>query len=366
MKATTIFFLIGFAAMVVGSQSCSEKAAASNAEIKTAFVINDTLMKHISFDTARLMPLIDELKLTGEVSFDDSKVSRVFAMQSGQIVEVKAKLGDFVQKGQTIAVLRSADMATNQADLISADADVVATRKALENTQELFKNGLAAQTDLTNAQNAVNKTAATLNKMREIVALNGGSGGSSRYELRAPMTGFILEKKANEGQIVRPDAADNLFTIGNLTDVWVMADVYETDLAKVHEGMSAVVTTLAYPDKVLRGKVSKINRVLDPLSKVAKARIQLDNPDGKLEPEMFANVTLTSPTGGQAVAVPSKSVIMDYSKNFVVVFKDRAHVEMREVTIIRTAADQTFVSGLQAGEQVVSQSNLLIFNALKS
>ena len=106
--------------------------------------------------------------------------------------------------------------------------------------------------------------------------------------------------------------------------------------------------------------------MLDPLSKVAKARIQLDNSNGQLEPEMFCNITLTSLAGGQAVAIPSKSMIMDYSKNYVVVYKDREHVEIREVQVIRATADKTFIKGLNEGEQVITKSNLLVFNALKS
>ena len=359
---TSIIILAVFATFA----SCAKKETAAAADTSQKSVINDTLAKYITFDTAHLQPLVNELHLTGEVAFDDSKVSKVFALQSGKTVSVSVALGDYVQAGQTLAVLRSADMASNQADLTSAEADVLSTKKLLDNTQQLFQNGLASQMDVTTAQNNFNKSTATLNKMREIVSLNGGGGGSSTYTLTAPMSGYILEKKVNIGQLVRPDATDNLFTIGNLSDVWVMADVYETDLSKVHEGMAAVVTTLAYPDKFMRGTVSKINKVLDPLSKVVKARIQLDNSDGKLSPEMFANITLTSPAGGQAVAVSSKAVIMDYSKNYVVVYKDRQHVEIREIQILRATADKTFVVGLNEGELVITKSNLLVFNALKS
>ncbi len=364
MKVNTLIIFFSVWAIL---SSCGKKAENTTAvDTLPKVVINDTLAKHISLDTAHTMPLVNELHLTGEVAFDDSKVSKVFAMQSGQTTSVNVALGDYVHVGETLAVLRSADMASNQADLVSAQADVLSSKKLLDNTQELLKNGLASQMDVTTAQNTFNKATATLDKIREIVALHGGGGGGSTYTLKAPISGYILEKKVNNGQLVRPDAADNLFTIGNLTDVWVMADVYETDLSKVKEGMNAYVTTLAYPDKVLHGKVSKLNRVLDPLSKVAKARIQLDNSEGKLAPEMFANITLTSPAGGQAIAIPSKSIIMEYSKNYVVIYKDRQHVEIREVQIIHPTADKTFVTGVNEGEQVITASNLLIFNALKS
>src|SRR5690606_19327670 len=123
----------------------------------------------------------------------------------------------------------------------------------------------------------------------------------------------------------------NLFTVSELNDVWVLANVFETDIAKVKEGYSADIVTISYPDKVFHGKVDKIYNFLDPATKTMQIRIRLDNKDMELKPEMFATITLRYNDGNSMIAVPSSALIFDRSKNYVLVFRDKYNIQVREV-----------------------------------
>jgi cobalt-zinc-cadmium efflux system membrane fusion protein len=164
---------------------------------------------------------------------------------------------------------------------------------------------------------------------------------------------------------LRSDDPENLFTISNLDRVWVMANVYESDLANVHEGDPATITTLSYPDKVFRGHIDKIFNVLDPESKTLKVRVTLDNADYRLKPEMFANVSITYAGHDKRVTIPAKAVVFDKNRNFVVVVNRENHPIVREVDVYKSVGDKTFLSGgLAPGDRVVSTNQLLIYNAL--
>ena len=156
-----------------------------------------------------------------------------------------------------------------------------------------------------------------------------------------------------------------LFTISDLKDVWVMANIFESDISKVRKNYDVEVTTLSYPNKILKGKVDKLYDVLDDMTKVMKARIRLDNYDYMLKPGMFANLTIHFREELEKPVISSKAVIFDNSKNYVVVYKGICDLEVREITIYKTLDDTTFLeSGLKTGEKVIVNNNLLIYDQL--
>lgn len=328
--------------------------------------ISDSLARFIKIDTAKETNVFNELQLVGEVSFNEDNVMKVYPNASGIAQDIKVSLGDYVTKGQPLVVFHSADIASVQGDLAGAISDSIASKKNVEVTQDLFNNGLASEPDLITAKAGYQKALAQLKKLRITLNISHGEGGDASAVIRAPQTGYILEKKINNGVMVRSDNGDYLFSIGDLNNVWVMANVYEADIQKIKMGMDAEVKTLSYPDKVFHGKVDKISNVLDPVSKVMKIRIQLDNSEHLLKPEMFTNVTLHWSENVKKVMIPSSSVIMENSKNFVVVYKDRKNIATREVTINKEVGDKTFIdSGIVAGDMVISKSQLIIYEALK-
>jgi cobalt-zinc-cadmium efflux system membrane fusion protein len=208
----------------------------------------------------------------------------------------------------------------------------------------------------------------TSNKVKDMIAINGGGHTTANgiYTITAPMSGYVVEKKVNQGGFIRNDNGDNLFTIGDISDVWVWANVYESDIAKVKEGYKAKVSTLAYPDSVFKGVVDKVNQILDPVTKVMKIRIRLTNPGMRLKPEMFANIIIENKEGKKTVAIPAESVVSDNGKNFVIIYHDRCNLELREVVISKTVDNNDYIaSGIKQGELLIGQNQVLLYNALK-
>ncbi|MGZ3850489.1 MAG: efflux RND transporter periplasmic adaptor subunit [Flavisolibacter sp.] len=365
MKTLNIF-LAGTALAVI-SLSCSSHATDKGDE-KKAVCISDSMMKMITLDTVRSRSIDDELKLSGEVSFDENKVVKVFPFSSGQVVSVNTSLGDHVRAGQVLAVIKSADIAGNYADLSSAGSDVSIAKRQMENAEHLYQNGIGSEKEYLEARENYQKAVTGQVKIQKQISINGGGKTASNglYTVVAPKSGYVVEKTINPGQFIRNDNGQNLFTIGDISDVWIWANVYESDISKVREGYTARVSTLAYPDSVFTGKVDKVSQILDPQTKVMKIRVRLPNPKGYLKPEMFANISIENTEGRTALAVPSSSIVSEDGKNFVVIYKDKCSLESREVQILKSAGNYSFIkSGLTQGEKLIADNQLLFFRQLQ-
>ena len=358
ITATGILFFV---------HSCKVKSQADVAAAKQV-CITDSLSKIIRIDSAVTSNIDDEVKLSGEISFNDNKVVKVYPFSSGKLLDVKVSLGDKVSKGQVLAIVRSADVAGSYSDLSAANNDVSIAKRQAENAESLYKSGIASEREYSEAKENYQKAISASGKLQDLIAINGGGHTSANgtYIITAPMNGYVVEKKASQGAFIRSDNSDNLFTIGDISEVWVWANVYETDIAKVKEGYTAKVTTLAYPDSTFTGLVDKVNQILDPETKVMKVRIRIPNKGMQLKPEMFANIIVQNREGKKAVMVSSNSIVSDYGKNYVIVYHDKCNLELKEVGLLKTVGDKTYInSGLRSGDQLISQNQVLLFNALK-
>lgn len=329
--------------------------------------VTDTMAKLITIDTAKTTTMKDELSLSGEVSNDDNNVVKVFPFSSGQVLEVKVSLGDKVTKGQTLAVMRSADVAGNYTDLSSTQSDVAVYKRQLEQSEYLYKNGISSERDYTEAKENYNKALAANRKVKSQLAINGGGNTSENGMLviKAPQSGYIVEKNITSGSFIRQDNNGSMFTISNMKDVWIWANVFESDISKVKPGYTAKVTTIAYPGKVFMGKVNEVSSVLDPDNKVMKIKIALPNPDMLLKPQMFTNVVITNDENVQSVSVPAKAIVFDSSKNYVVVYNSQCDLKVREVSVIKTVDDVAYISsGLKPGDKVISKNQLLLYDQI--
>lgn len=356
MVLLTAFALAG------GLAGCKSSATTEDPAVSKAH--KDTnLLNYAKFDTARLETVNNELNLTGKITFNQDKVVKVFPLVGGHIELVKADLGDYVKKGQVLAVIRSGDMADLEQQAIAAKGQLSVARKNQQVTEDMAQAGLASQRELVATREQLETAKGEVNRVAERRRILGGSG--SGYIVKAPMNGFIVEKNASQGMELRSDDPENLFTISNLDQVWVLANVYESDLANVKEGYEANITTLSYPDRVFRGKIDKIFNVLDPESKTMKVRVTLSNADFILKPEMFANVNVLYAGHDQRVAIPARGMVFDKSRNFVVAVTRNGLPVVREVNIFKTIGNVTYLnSGLKPGERIVTQNQLLIYTAL--
>ncbi|QJW89039.1 efflux RND transporter periplasmic adaptor subunit [Spirosoma taeanense] len=344
-----------------GLTSCS---SSESTNAGTTTVRQETnLLATATLDTAHLENAQNELDLTGKITFNQDQVIKVFPLVGGHIDAIKADLGDFVKKGQTLAIIRSGDLADLEQQSITARGQLSIAQKNLQVTQDMANAGLNSQRDLVASKEQLQAAQGEVRRVNERRQILGGSG--SAYVVKAPMSGFIVEKTASPGMELRPDDPESLFTISNLARVWVLANVYESDLANVHEGDPADITTLSYPNTIFHGRIDKIFNVLDPDSKTLKVRVTLDNADYRLKPEMFANVSVTYAGHDQRVAIPARAVVFDKNRNFVVAINQNKQPVVREVNIYKTVGQKTYLSdGLTAGDRVVTNNQLLIYNAL--
>lgn len=361
MKKYIVPALLG----ILSLASCDQKETAPAGTDK--FVLSDTMQHMIELDSVRYSGVGDEVNLSGEVSFDENNVIKVFPRSSGQVTECKVSLGDPVHKGQVLAVIRSADIAGEYSDLSSANADIAIAKRQLDNAKSLYDNGISSEREYTEAKQNYEKTLAARNKVQSQISINGGSSSNAggQYVLTSPIDGYLVEKKVNAGSFIRPDAGDNIFTISDLKTVWINANVYEADIAKVKEGFGVAVRAVAYPDKVFNGKIDKLSQVLDPQSKTLRARVVIPNAELLLKPDMFVKVSVANQETGSALCVPATAPVSQDGKEYLVLYNANDDLQLAEVNVLKTVGDRAYVSGdVRPGQRIVVKNQLLIFNAL--
>ena len=351
-------------ALAGGFMGCHSEANSTSDEPAGKKQVTN-LLSMATLESVQIAPVNNELSLTGKVTVNQDKVVKVFPFVGGHIEAVKADLGSYVHKGEVLAVIQSGDMADLEQQSVTAKGQLALAEKNLQVTEDLIKAGLSAQRDLVTAREQLVAAKGEVNRVNERRKIMGGSG--STYLVKAPVSGFVVEKTAATGMELRSDDPESLFTISNLDQVWVMANVYEADLSNVHEGDMTTITTLSYPDKIYRGRIDKVFNMLDPDSKTMKARVTLLNPDYKLKPEMFAIVNVTYPGHEKRVAVPANALVFDKNRNFVVTVNGQNQPIIREVDIFKTIGQTTYLTGgLASGDRIVTKNQLLVYNALSN
>ena len=360
-----------FAIILIAANSLLSSCTHQNANTVTAAketIISDSTMQLITIDSAQLRNVDDEVKLNGEVSFDDNKVVKVFTFSSGHVTSVNVSIGDYVKAGQTLATIKSADISGNYSDLSIAGNDVTIARRGMDNAEHLYKNGIASQKEYIEAKENYNKAVSNAGKLQTQIQINGGgrTAANGIYTVTAPRSGYVVEKLINTGNFIRNDNNSNLFTIGDITDVWIWANVFESDVAKIKIGYAADITTVAYPDSVFVGKVDKINQILDPVTKVMKIKIVLPNKNNMLKPSMFANISINNTENRKMVTIPQTAVVNDNQKTYVVAYINNNNVSIREIKLLKTVNGYAYVKeGLQQGEKVITKNEILIYKKLQ-
>ena len=355
---------LGVLALILGGVGCSDdpKAAPTKTEVTVdpnLFTVDHPELFKVATVETRELPI--ELRVNGTVNPDVTRTIHVTSQGSGRVVDLRVKLGDRVQKGQVLLSIYSADLAQAFSDYQKALADERLSKRALDRAQLLLSHGALAQKDFEVAQDAEDKALVDVQNTEHRVRLLGGNPNhpSSIIELKAPVAGTIVEQNVAGYEGVKSlDNSPNLFTIADLSQVWVVCDVYENDLSEVHIGDSSQIRLNAYPGQVFQGKITDISRVLDPNTRSAKVRIVLPNRDGSLRPGMFAEATFRSRKSVPRVVVPSTAVMRLQDKDWV--FRKEAANRFRriEVHTVGSTPDgmQELSDGVKPGEQVIAQA----------
>ncbi|PTR01139.1 cobalt-zinc-cadmium efflux system membrane fusion protein [Mucilaginibacter yixingensis] len=328
------------------------------------FQVTDSLLHSLLVDTVKAADAQSVITLTGSVAPDETKMVKIYPMVSGVAQSIKVQTGDRVSKGQILATLKSAEIAGYTRDLVASQADARSAKRVLESTQDLYKSGLASEKDLEQAKADYQKAVAESSRAGSVLSINKTNGKG--YEITSPLNGYIIEKNVTDDMQVRADNTQNLFSIADLSSVYVMVNMYESDIAGVKVGDPVTITTLAYPDKVFTGKIDKLIDMLDPDSKVMRARVKIDNPGNLLTPGMFANIKVQAKSGPNLPAINVNSIVFDNDKNYVVVIDGPAKVHIQPIEIAKKVEDVAYISkGLQPGQRVVASRQVYLYESLK-
>lgn len=305
-----------------------------------------------------------QLSATGAVSPDISREVPVISLANGRVVDVKARLGDDVKKGQLLFEVQSPDI-TNAFDAyLKAVNDEQLANKAYVRAQDLFQHGAISQAMVEQAENAEHDAKADLDAAEEQLKILGVNKAhpSSVVPVYAPIAGVIITQNitASAAAGVSLSGSATAFTIADLTEVWVLCDVYENDIPKLQLGQEAQIKVNGYLDHPLTGHISDIGPVLDPTTRTAKVRIQVHNP-GFLRLGMFVNGTFTSRKTETHAAVPADAVLHLHDRDWVFVPAGDNHYRRAEVRVgpMLSGNRQQISSGLQPGQQVVANALLL-------
>jgi membrane fusion protein, heavy metal efflux system len=353
-------------------------AACSNAKPDTvaeappqANVEKEPDLNVVQVDHAEQFPLIAatprlaaaQLVVTGTVTPDVSRTVPVVSLASGRVVEINAQLGDDVKKGQLLMRIRSSDISGAFSDYRKAVADETLAQTQLERAKLLYDKGAISQNDYQVAQDAENKAKVDAETSLEHLRLLGGSPDhvSGIVDVLAPISGVIIEQNVTAAAGVKSlDNSPNLFTIADLSSVWILCDVYENDLASVHVGETADIRLNAYPGKVLTGRISNIGPILDPNIRTAKVRLAVQNP-GLLKVGMFVSATFHAQKQETHSVVPASAILHLHDSDWVYVPDGDKQFRRVEVVTGQVLPNnlQEIVKGIEPGQKVVTNALVL-------
>jgi membrane fusion protein, heavy metal efflux system len=305
-----------------------------------------------------------ELNVTGVVNPDVSKQVPVPSLATGRIVEIDARLGDEVTKGQLLFKVRSADIANAFSNYRQAVKNEELTKIQLVRANTLFEHGAIPKSAQEVAQNAEDDNLVVLETAKEQIGLLGADPDhpTGIVQVLAPVSGTITDQEITDQSAVQSYTPPNPFTISDLSHVWIICDVWENNMAQVHIGEFADIHLVAYPDRVLKGRISNILPIIDPNIRTAKVRLQVENP-GLMRIGMFVTATFHGETMQKRATVPASGILHLHDREWVYIPLGNGHFRRQEVTAgnMLPGNMQEMVSGIKAGDQVVS--NALVFQS---
>jgi cobalt-zinc-cadmium efflux system membrane fusion protein len=362
--------LVPAVAAALGSGSCAGRVADPASEAPPPAQIDhaqDGNVIHVDHPeqfplaTAAAYASRPELVVTGVVAADVSRNVPVIALASGRVVSIQARLGDTVEKGQLLLTIRSDDVSGGYAAYRKAVADETLARTQLARTQDLLAHGGRSLSDVQVAQDAEDDAKVDLETAAEHLRLLGSdpSKPNNVVDIYAPVSGVITDQQVTNAAGVQA-LGPSPFTISDLSQVWVVCDVYENDLAHVRLGDAAAIRLKAYPDEVLVGRISNIGAILDPALRTAKVRIEVRNP-GVMRLGMFVTATFRGQTEDVHAEVPATAILHLHDREWIFVAADGQTFQRVEVVsgISLPENMQEILSGLKAGTRVVRNALVL-------
>jgi membrane fusion protein, heavy metal efflux system len=351
------------------SEMTSYSAQASKSATPQLFTIPEDQMSHVQVVTVKPVNLARTLRLTGAVAYNAFKTTPVITQVGGPVSRILVVPGQHVREGEPMLEVASPDYSQLLATYLKARDTFRVADKNYDRAQDLYQHHAIAERDLLQAESDHDQAQADLNASEQAMKILGiknpddlakASSASAEIPVIAPIGGEVVERLVSPGQVMQAGQTQ-AFTISDMSTVWVLANVYQNDLAYVKMGDNVVVQTDAYPDS-FHGRISYISAALDPNTRTLQARAVVDNPGEKLKRDMYCTVTVAAGAIRKAIAVPDASVLRDdENQPFVYVENGANQFGRRTVEIGESQNGQTqILQGLSAGEKVVGDGSLFL------
>ncbi|TYP94228.1 cobalt-zinc-cadmium efflux system membrane fusion protein [Sphingobacterium allocomposti] len=360
---------IGVLLSVTGTSllfSCGPKAAQEQAqtEIEQGFCINDQLKQSTEIIDVTEQPISEQLTLSGKIEYNENDMVAFRTLLDGVVESVQFELGDYVRKGQVLATIKSAQIQELHQQKRYQENQIGLLEKQINSKKEMAADGLVAAPEVLAAEHELESARIELDRVNESLQLYRAVGGGA-FQILAPKNGYIIQKSVSVGQTITPDS-DPLFSVSNLKEVWVMVNIYASNLRFIKVGDEVKVRTIAYPDQFYQGKIDKIYNVFDDNEHVLKARVVLSNQHLNLMPGLSADIIINMKNdSGSAFAIPNRAKVFSNNKEYIVVYKDDCNLDVRRIKPVAANEEYTFIAErLAEGERVIGSNALLIFEQL--
>jgi cobalt-zinc-cadmium efflux system membrane fusion protein len=351
--------------------------------------VDDGQLQRMRLEQVQVRPFQIERSAVGRIAFNDDHTTPVFTAYAGRVVRLLAGPGDDVRPGSPLAQIDTPDLVQADNDFINAGSGLRKARNQMELARrvaardaDLFavqaiaaKDLEQAQSDLRNAEHDLQAAEGTYAAMRDRLRVFGKTDADAtlleerrqvdpHMVLAAPIAGTVTARKVGPGQYVKPDNPDPLFSIADLSTMWLLANVSEADISLVHAGQLVEVQVAAYPGELFRARITNIGAAVDPVTRRVSVRAEIANPGRKLKPDMFASFRILTGTSVQSAAVPTTAVVRDGEQAAIWVVSEPHRLTRRAVTLgTEQAGVVQVLTGVQPGEQVVVDGGIFLSNA---
>jgi len=335
------------------AKASSEKGAVENKAGEIQLSAEEIQQSGVKVSAIQPEKIADQLILSANITANQDRIAFVAPRVEGRLIKVTANLGDQVKAGQSLAVVDSIQIGEARAEYRHAQSELKLAEANFQRTDKLYKDEIVPQRQWLEAKNAYERAQTSARESADHLHILAGSldTGISTFVITAPFSGVVIEKDAVMGELSKPEG--KLFTIADLSTVWIEADVSEKDLGKLAIGSPATVTVSSFPDELFKGKVSYISSIFDKQTRTVKARIELPNPDSKLRIDMFARAMVDLTSSREALILPQEAVLLVQGQSTVYIQSDNGF-EARPVEVGEQLNKGVVItSGLKPGEQVV-------------
>lgn len=357
-------FMVLSICFLLGCQSMQKEE--QQAVGTTGFCLNEDFKRHIKIDSIQKRDVSEQIALNGVIQYNQDELAALKSPIQGMVQAVAVNMGDYVEKGQLLVSLKGTSVNDLSKELRELENSKHLAESKVNSMRSMLQDGMASQRELEELESELKAVQIGIQHVKANMKLLNGSSEHGVFYIRAPKSGYIVDKKVSPGMTVGDDT--ELLSISNLNEVWVTVNIYANNLPFVKNGAHVKITTLAYKGEYFEGYIDQVANFFDPEERVVKARVKLLNKDLRLKPGMSVDVLVEKGTAGQKqhlLAIPKDAVILHNNQNYVVIYKSDCDLAVKAVDIVSENETYAFVeTGLEAGDRVLTENELIVFDEL--